>query len=154
MGQLRLTHRNKAFKQGYYYPKHPEKLLGNSKHAIYRSGLELSYFRILDANPQVVRWGSEEVIIPYYFDNKWHKYYVDLIVFLQQGPILKKLFIELKPYSQTQVPKNSPRRKQKNYLRECYEWNKNTAKWASAKQYAQKVGCEFVVLTEKDIEKK
>ena len=153
MGQLKLSHRNKAYKQGYFYPKHPEKLLGNHKYAIYRSGLELSYFRILDANPQVIRWGSEEVIIPYFFENKWHKYYVDLVVLLQQGPLVKKLFIELKPYSQTQMPKNSPRRKQKNYLRECYEWNKNNAKWASAKQFAIKLGCEFHILTEKDIQK-
>lgn len=151
MGELKLSHRNKSYKQGYYYPKHPEKLLGNHKHAIYRSGLELSYFRILDANPQVVKWGSEEVIIPYYFNNKWHKYYVDLVVFLQQGPILKKLFIELKPYKQTQMPKNSPRKKPQNYMYECYEWNKNNAKWASAKEFARRTGCEFHILTEKDL---
>ena len=93
------------------------------------------------------------MIIPYWFGNKWHRYYVDLVVFLQQGPVLKKLFIELKPYKQTQMPKNSPRKKLQNYMYECLEWNKNNAKWASAKEFARRAGCEFHILTEKDIDK-
>lgn len=87
------------------------KFVGKERKAIYRSGLELDYFKLLDKNPNVVKWGSEEVIIPYFFDNKWHKYYVDLFVIFESKGQLKKYFIELKPYSQTVEPKISKRKK-------------------------------------------
>lgn len=151
MGELRLTHRNKAFKQGYYRPKHPEKLLGNLPYVIYRSGLELNYFRILDDNPNVVRWGSEEIVIPYHFDKKWHNYYIDLVVFLKSGDKLKKMLIELKPYKQTIEPKDSKRKKRSTFMTECFNWHKNQAKWTAAREFAKKMDCDFKILTEKDL---
>lgn len=151
MGKLGISYHNKTYKQGIYRPKHPEKLLGKLPYAIYRSGLELNYFRILDENPSVVRWGSEELVIPYQFQGKWHKYYIDLVVFLKVGNELKKLMIELKPHRQTIEPKNSKRKKKETYLSECVMYAKNCAKWQSAREYASKIGCEFKILTEKDL---
>ena len=77
MGDLKLV-RNKNFKQGLFYPKHMDKFVSKERYAIYRSGLELKYFQMLDANPNVLKWGSEEIVVPYEFDGKWHKYYIDL----------------------------------------------------------------------------
>lgn len=151
MGDLALTHRNKNFKQGYYRPEHPEKLLGKKDYVIYRSGLELSYFRILDKNPNVVRWGSEEIVIPYRYNDSWHKYYIDLVVFLKVGDELKKMLIELKPYKQTIQPVDSKRKKRSTFMNECLTWHKNCAKWDSAREYAKKARCEFKILTEKDL---
>lgn len=154
MGQLALNGRNKKFKQGIYKPKNPDKFWGKDGYAIYRSGLELNYFRILDANPNVLKWGSEEVVVPYIFEGKQHNYFIDIFVIFKSGEEIKKFIIELKPYKQTIQPVWSKRRKEKNYLYECREWAKNQAKWKSAEAYAKAKGCEFHILTEKDIESK
>jgi hypothetical protein len=151
MGSLNLN-RNTKFKQGFFYPRNLDKFVSKDNKAIYRSGLELDYFRLLDKNPNVLKWGSEEVIIPYFFDNKWHKYYVDLFVVFKFGESVKKYFIELKPYSQTIEPKVSKRKKQMSMLYEAHQWAKNQAKWKAATDYAKKNGWEFHILTEKDLE--
>lgn len=151
MGSLNLN-RNTNYKQGFFYPRNLDKFVGKENKAIYRSGLELEYFRILDKNPNVIKWGSEEVVVPYFFENKWHKYYVDLFVVFKFGESVKKYFIELKPYSQTIEPKVSKRKKQMSMLYEAKQWAKNQAKWKAAHSYAEKNGWEFHILTEKDLE--
>lgn len=151
MGSLNLQ-RNTNYKQGVFYPSNVEKFVSKDNKAIYRSGLELDYFRILDKNPNVIKWGSEEVVVPYFFENKWHKYYVDLFVVFKFGESVKKYFIELKPYSQTIEPKPSKRKKQMSMLYEAKQWAKNQAKWKAATDYAKKNGWEFHILTEKDLE--
>ena len=151
MGLLGLTHKDKHYKQGVFKPRHPEKLLGNQSYAIYRSGLELRYFRILDENPNVLQWGSEEVGIPYRFENAFHTYYVDLVVIFKVGDKTKKMLIELKPYRQTIKPVKTKRKREKTFLSECYLYAKNTAKWTAATAYAKAKGFEFKVMTEKHL---
>ena len=151
MGSLNLQ-RNTNYKQGFFYPRNLDKFVGKENKAIYRSGLELEYFRILDKNPNVLKWGSEEVVVPYFFENKWHKYYVDLFVVFKFGESVKKYFIELIPYAQTVEPKVSKRKKQMSMLYEAKQWAKNQAKWKAATDYAKKNGWEFHILTEKDLE--
>ena len=151
MGSLNLQ-RNTNYKQGFFYPRNLDKFVSKENKAIYRSGLELEYFRILDKNPNVLKWGSEEVVVPYFFENKWHKYYVDLFVVFKFGESTKKYFIELKPYSQTVEPKQSKRKKQMTMLYEAKQWAKNQAKWKAATDFAKKNGWEFHILTEKDLE--
>lgn len=151
MGSLNLQ-RNTNYKQGFFYPRNLDKFVSKDNKAIYRSGLELEYFRILDKNPNVLKWGSEEVVVPYFFENKWHKYYVDLFVVFKFGESTKKYFIELKPYSQTIEPKVNKRKKQMTMLYEAKQWAKNQAKWKAATEFAKKNGWEFHILTEKDLE--
>jgi hypothetical protein len=151
MGSLNLQ-RNTNYKQGFFYPRNLDKFVSKDNKAIYRSGLELEYFRILDKNPNVLKWGSEEVVVPYFFENKWHKYYVDLFVVFKFGESTKKYFIELKPYSQTIEPKVNKRKKQMTMLYEAKQWAKNQAKWKAATDFAKKNGWEFHILTEKDLE--
>lgn len=151
MGLLGINGRNKNFKQGFYYPKNKDKFVSKSGYAIYRSGLELSYFRILDKNPNVLKWGSEEIAVPYFFDNKWHNYYIDIFVIFKKGDEIKKYLIELKPFKQTIEPKWSKRRKKEIYVKECFEWAKNQAKWKSATNFANTKDCKFIILTEKDL---
>ena len=151
MGSLNLQ-RNTNYKQGFFYPRNLDKFISKDNKAIYRSGLELEYFRILDKNPNVLKWGSEEVVVPYFFENKWHKYYVDLFVVFKFGESTKKYFIELKPYSQTVEPKVNKRKKKMTMLYEAKQWAKNQAKWKAATDFAKKNGWEFHILTEKDLE--
>lgn len=158
MGTLGLN-KDKRYKQGYYYPKNKEKYVGKVPYAIYRSGLELNYFRILDSNPNVIKWGSEEIVIPYFWGEnenrqKWHKYYIDLFAIFKFGDKIKKWFIELKPHKHTQEPSYSKRKKESTYLYECQMYSQNMAKWKYAKEFAEKNDFEFHILTEKDLDNK
>ena len=138
--------------KGKFSPKHPEKYLGNPTKIIFRSSYELKYMIYLDDHPDVIRWGSEEVIIPYIApDGKSRRYIPDFIVQLRNkhGQI-ENLMVEIKPFAQTQPPKK-PLRMTKGFLEavETYEINKR--KWHAAIQYCQKKGLEFKLLTESDL---
>lgn len=151
MGNLGLA-KNKKYKQGYYYPKNKDKFVGG-QYAIYRSGLELAYFKFLDENTKCLKWGSENFVVPYYFDidKRWHKYYIDLVaVFKDKGQISKYL-IEIKPERQTKKPALSNRKRRSTLISEAVMYDKNQAKWAAADKFAKSQGFKFVVLTEKNI---
>lgn len=143
---------NKRYHQGIFYPKHPEKYIGES--AIYRSGLELSYFKFLDENPKCIKWNSEGVTVPYFWevDNKWHKYYIDLAAtFVNEDKSTKTYLIELKPYRQTIQPEKTPRKRAKTLLAEQVMYSQNQAKWKAASDFANKNNMKFIVLTEKNL---
>jgi len=106
-----------------------------------------------DKSKSVIRWGSEEVIVPYIspVDRRRHRYYPDFIIETKDrnGKIATNL-IEIKPKKQCSAPKR-PERKTKSYIYESKMWAVNQAKWASAKDYAQQRGWEFRIITEKDL---
>jgi len=139
-------------KQGYYVCKHPEKYIGNSDDIIYRSGIELSYFRYLDENKNVKKWGSEIVKIPYFDEstNKSRNYIVDVYFeYISKLGVYEKAIVEIKNYKQTLPPEPSKRSYYTN--RAMLEYKKNLSKWKYAKQYADKNNLKFFILTEKDI---
>ena len=53
----------KKYRQGIFTPKNQNKFIGTR--ATYRSGLELKFFRFCDENPNVIKWGSENIVVPY-----------------------------------------------------------------------------------------
>ena len=138
------------YRQGIFTPVNQDKFIGNK--AIYRSGLELRFMRFCDSNDNVLRWGSENVIIPYIspLDGRVHKYYVDNFVIIKEGEIIKKYLIEIKPSSQTAPPKTKYR-KQSHLIYEQTMFVKNQAKWQAAREFCKKKGLEFLILTEKDL---
>lgn len=144
--------RNKRYRQGYYYPKNASKFIGEK--AIYRSGLELQYFKFLDENPNCIKWNSEGITVPYFWqgDNKWHTYYIDLAAtFKDKKGGLVTYLIEIKPYRQTVVPQHTPRKRKKTLISEQVTFSQNQAKWNAAKEFAEKNKLKFIILTEKDI---
>lgn len=148
-----MKSKDNRFYQGTYKPTYLEKYLGN-KYPYYRSGLELKVFRMLDLNPNVKKWGSETAIIPYIspVDNRIHKYYVDFVILLQDKSGRDvKLLVEIKPFNQTIPPKISNRKKKSTILYENVQYKVNQAKWQAAKEWANKKGFLFLVLTEKDL---
>lgn len=152
MGKLGLK-RDKRFNQGIFKPKNPEKLI-NAKVAVYRSGLELKFFRFCDENPNVKRWSSEDIKIPYYskLDGKVRMYYVDNYVEIQEGDRLKRYLIEIKPFAQTQEPKPSKRKKKSTIIYEQTQWiTNNEGKWPAAREFCKKKGWEFLILTEREL---
>ncbi len=138
------------YKQGIYIPIHGEKFIGDN--AIYRSGLELKFMKFCDTNTNVIRWGSENVVIPYIspVDNRMHRYYVDNFVSIKEGNVVKNYLVEVKPSRQT-VPPTAKYRKKSNMIYEQVQWTINQAKWAACKEHCKKRGFEFIILTEKEL---
>jgi hypothetical protein len=134
---------------GRYRPTNPGKYKGDPSKIIYRSLWERQVFKFLDENDDVVKWASEEVIIPYICktDGKPHRYFVDLMIQLKAGDVY---LVEIKPKNQTVPPKKSSR-KTKRYVTEVLTYIKNESKWEAAKEYCKDRGYSFQVWTEDTI---
>lgn len=134
--------------QGRYKLKNPSKYIGDAENIIYRSSWELKFLNWCDANPNVLKFSSEETIVPYVspVDGKPHRYFVDFRIILSTG---KTYLIEIKPAIQTMPPKGT--RKTKRLLQETATFLVNQAKWEAAERFAKSRGWEFKVLTEYDL---
>ena len=148
-----MFRKNSRYRQGVYKPLNREKYSGKQD-PIYRSSWELKFFKWADGNKRVVRWGSENIIIPYVspLDNKVHRYFVDNFIMFQDSLGRKKKFlIEIKPSSSVNKPVISERKKKSTLIYEQRTWVVNQAKWAAARKWADKKGYEFLILTEKEL---
>ena len=132
--------------KGKFTPKNPQKYVGDVKNIVYRSLWERNTFRWIDANSAIVKWNSEELIIPYVCetDKKVHRYYMDLWFETREGDTY---IVEIKPKKQTQPPK-SPKRKTRRYIKESLTYVKNQSKWKAASEFALDRGWTFEVWTE------
>lgn len=137
-------------KKGFFRPKNPNKYIGKLNQICYRSSLELKFFLMCDNNPQIVKWGSEEIHCYYIspLDNKPHRYFIDLFIQNDKGD---KYLVEIKPYSQTLEPRRTKGKREKTLLNEVKTYAVNKAKWDFATEFAKKQGCKFIILTEKDL---
>lgn len=137
--------------------KYPEKYKG-TRPITARSGWEISFiFKYLDINSSIVSWKSESTIIKYFspVDGKYHRYYMDFS-FTAKTPSgqEKEIWVEIKPFAQTQLPKE-PKRKTQNYMYQLRTYLVNQAKWETTKKIiqekqAQGQNIDFVIITEKD----
>lgn len=145
---MRLVKNNK-YRQGVFKPTNRSKFIGTE--AIYRSGLELKFMRFCDTNDNVLKWGSENIVIPYFspLDKKYHRYYVDNFVVIKEGDIIKRYLVEIKPSKQT-LPPNTKYKKKEHLLYEQAQYIKNQSKWQAAKEYCKNKNMEFIIITEKD----
>ena len=68
--------------RGRYKPKNPHKYIGDITNIIYRSLWERKFMIFCDSTQSILKWASEEIIIPYFYsiDKKVHKYYVDFLI--------------------------------------------------------------------------
>ena len=139
--------------QGYFKPKNPHKYKGDPTNIIYRSSWELKLMKYLDERKDVVKWGSEEIVIPYRspIDGKVHRYFPDFIgTKINKDGIQETALIEVKPKSQTQPPKRQ-NKITKRYLTEVKTWGVNEAKWRAALEYCKDRGWTFHIFTEKEL---
>ncbi len=136
-----------------YKINNKEKYIGDISNIICRSLWERRVCKYLDENVNVLKWGSEELTIPYYspVDRKTHKYYPDFIAKMKnKDGTNKTIIIEVKPKKQTKPPKK-PKRKTKNYINECVSYTINEAKWDAATKFCKSRNWDFIILTEDDI---
>jgi hypothetical protein len=137
------------FHKRKYTPIFPEKYTGDPTNIIMRSSWETMFASWCDKNPSVIKWSSEETIIPYRCptDNHIHRYFVDFKITVNTG---KTYLVEVKPYKQTQLPEYPGKRTQR-YLMESLTFMKNQAKWEAATNYAKDRGWEFKIITEHEL---
>lgn len=141
------------YKQGFFKPKNPKKYIGDPTNIVYRSGWEHRVMQSLDDNLNVIRWASEEVVIPYRspVDNKIHRYFVDFYVeAIGRDGETRIMLLEVKPKDQTQEPKK-PKRTTKRFITEVMTYGVNQAKWKAAEEYCKSKGWEFQILTEQEL---
>jgi len=118
-----------------------------------RSSWETRFASWCDKNPAVVKWLSEETVVPYRCptDDRIHRYFVDFqIQVKQKDGLLKTYLVEVKPFSQTQPPVY-PGRQTQRYLTESMTFIKNQAKWKAATEYAKDRNWEFKIITEHEL---
>ena len=104
----------------------------------------------LDANPEIVKWNSEEVVIPYFCnaDGKKRRYFMDFWFRDVNG---QEFFVEVKPKKETQPPPKPAKlttAAKKRYIDEIYTWSVNQDKWSAAQKVAEKNNIKFRLLTE------
>jgi hypothetical protein len=131
----------------------PEKYDGDPTNVIMRSSWETRFASWCDKNPSVIKWCSEETVVPYRCptDGKVHRYFIDFkIRVLTKENTTKTYLVEVKPSAQTQPPVY-PGRKTQRYLTESFTFVKNQAKWQAARSYAEDRGYEFIIITEHEL---
>jgi hypothetical protein len=129
-----------------FKPKNVKKYIGDSNNIVCRSLWERRVCKFLDENKNILKWSSEEIVIPYLspIDQKIHNYYPDFLVQFNDGSKVKTWLLEVKPSKQLVLKENSSKK-------EKITWIVNTAKWEAAKNYSLKNNMEFKILTEKEI---
>lgn len=142
--------KNKKFKQGTINPEDCKKYLGK-KPIIYRSSWELKFIQRIDGyEPNVYKWSSEPIEIPYIskekINGKWiekkRHYSPDFLIILKSG---KVLLIEIKPMNQVPLFENT--------INVDPVQMKNQCKWKAAIGFCKQKGWEFQIRTEENLNK-
>jgi hypothetical protein len=139
--------------KGKFRPKFPNKYKGDPSNIIYRSLWERNCMVYFDQNPSVLKWSSEEVIVPYKspIDGRWHRYFPDFLIRVRNKEgMTETILIEVKPLKETREPKKRSR-VTKQYLYEVRTWGINNAKWKAAKDYCADRKWKFMIITEKEL---
>lgn len=141
----------------YRFLKFPEKYKGTRPLTL-RSGWEIRFVKdYLDINQNILEWTSESIVVKYIspVDAQYHRYFIDFSFKAKaKDGSIKEVWVEIKPFSQTQPPKE-PKRKTKNYTEAVKTYMVNQSKWNTSKQICEEYkqqgkDVEFIVITEKD----
>jgi hypothetical protein len=138
--------------KGPFIPKNTDKYVGDVANITYRSSWEKKVMRMLDENPNVLQWASEEVIIMYHhpLKDRMARYYPDFYVKLRKkdGTISQGI-IEVKPKKECTAPQG--KRRTRRLINESATYAINRAKWEAATEYCALRGWFFQLMTEDDI---
>ena len=135
------------FAKGKFFPKNKEKYVG-LKTPTYRSSWEHAFMRLCDEHPNVAKWASESIKIPYRhpFTGKYTVYVPDFFIAYtdRNGKTLAEL-IEVKPANQAIKEKIG----RSNHNKASYIVNQ--AKWEAAYKWCKQNKIKFRVITENEI---
>jgi len=130
--------------KGQYKIKKPAKYIGDASNVTYRSSWERSAFVWAERNPDVVKWSSEELVIPYICgtDKRVHRYFTDMLIQWKDGSVT---VVEIKPKKETFAPVAKKGKSKKRLVEEGLTYIKNISKWEFAKEFCTKRGWTFEV---------
>lgn len=137
--------------QGKFSPLNPHKYNGNPTTIEYRSGWEMRFMSYLDKHPEILKWSSEEVVVPYRspIDRKIHRYFVD---FVYTNIRNETVMVEIKPLVQCSPPVLAEgKRMSPSHKKKIITYAINESKWKAAKAYCADRGWKFMIMTEKDL---
>lgn len=143
--------------KGKFKPINPSKYIGDPTSIQYRSSWELALMAHLDKHPNVLRWSSEEIVIPYYspIDGRKHRYFPDFFVHqLNKDGNIEKILIEVKPEHQTKPPalvEGTNGKMSRAFINAVKTWGVNQAKWKAAQAFCESKSWRFQLLTEKQL---
>lgn len=134
------------FQQGRYTVENPDKYVG-SQPPFYRSSWELAFCRMCDTHPNILKWASENVKIPYRspFDGRIHNYIPDFMIqYIDKDDKEHVELIEIKPSGQTTM-ENARSNNEKLAVA------LNAAKWTAAQEWCSQRGIRFKIINEDQI---
>lgn len=135
------------FAKGKFIPKNQEKYIG-LKNPTYRSSWEQAFMRLCDEHPNVSKWASESIKIPYRnpFTGKYTIYVPDFfVVYVDKNGRKNAELIEVKPASQTSMERAGKSLAKKKQVAI------NMAKWEAANAYAKQNKIRFRVVSEEQL---
>ena len=135
---------------GKFKPKNYKKYKGDPTQIVYRSLWERRFMVYCDNTPNIIEWGSEELVIPYKspLDRRVHRYFPDFYVkYVDKNGHARRVVIEVKPKKQLKPPKE-PMRRTKRWMNEVATYMINQAKFKAAGEYCKDRKLEFRILTE------
>jgi len=134
------------FKQGEYLVENKQKYVGG-KAPYYRSSWELAFCRMCDSHPNIVKWASENIKIPYLnpLTGKHTVYVPDFMIqYVDKNGTEHVELIEIKPSTQTTMENARGKRDQASVVL-------NAAKWTAAQEWCKRKGIRFKVINEDQI---
>lgn len=134
------------FQQGEYLVENKQKYVGG-KPPYYRSSWELAFCRMCDSHPNIVKWASENIKIPYLnpLTGKHTVYVPDFMIqYIDKNGSEHVELIEIKPSTQTTMENARGKRDQASVVL-------NAAKWAAANEWCKRKGIRFKVINEDQI---
>lgn len=164
---------NTKYHGGNYVPKYKDKVLKlNTEGGIYyRSSWEKKIMFWLDNKAEIFQWGAECLEIPYqmtHFDNgdvkiKNHRYYPDFFYRMRLADgSLKEVVIEVKPQkeydmviklTENKLVVPDGLKKLRGFEYDLKMAQKNRDKWETMIKWCNKMGYEFIIITEKHLSK-
>ena len=134
------------YSQGKYIVENPSKYIG-AKAPFARSSWETAFMRFCDTHPNIIKWASENVKIPYRhpFTGNITNYVPDFMVqYEDKNGKTRVELIEVKPKSQTVIEEARGRG-------DKMATQVNAVKWEAASAWAKSKGIHFKVITEDQI---
>jgi len=130
------------YHQGTFIPKNLHKYDGDYSNITYRSSWELHVFKYFDTDDNIIKWNSEEIVIPYFdvIKGKMRKYYLDVYYKTKEG---KEFFGEIKPKI-----KLTSRHKDQNETINIMNKAKATIEYIKVINKEQNRNIEFIFITD------
>lgn len=151
-----MSYQNSTFdpkRHKRFIPINENKYVGKD-FPVCRSSWETHFCKWCDSNPNIIKWSSEAIQIPYYdpIQKKNRRYYPDFSMSVKgtDGRITNYI-VEIKPYKETIQPTRGVNKKDRTVMYEFCTYQTNIAKWKSAIEFCRKHGIVFKILTEKDL---